>query len=574
MDLIYYYPLSGGAPANVARNIFKYLLRRRKELPFENIKLFVASKYAKEMQKHFSDFEVITCKDISDISRDSLIHIPISPLIYPNSKFLLHLFAIFKKRKLILQYHGDMRKEMQLKFKYEYSLDVSYIPSYIILPYLLKSANKLIVNSYLMSNLVKSKYGLKNDIVIPNGIDDFWFDESDKTNIELDGEPNLFYHGRLSPEKGADLLLKGFSKAIGNNSYAKLYIAADGLQREYLKILCTKLGIEKNVMFLGYIGQKDVKTYLSKVDVAIYPSRFDSFSLVILEAFSSANCPVYFSKQAGIYDFVSRDGYDLNAFEPTVENIYKIVKNLIDGNYDKGIVKQQKEFARRYSWDRVINQYVGLYSQITYDSDSLIFNIKIKSKLQYKIIMRIKEIFGNKSHEILSLYSRPEAYDKMYELMPQEIYLMEHWRPIIIGIIKKYCKDKNILDLGCGTGIFTVKIKECTNNIVLGLDGNKQYLCFAKSKNKKLDLILADVHNIPLKRGTMDVIVSTGLFEYIDRGVVIKQIYEILKTDGICIISVPNKYSAGRLIGRLIHEFLGKRRGEKEPSKQEMLDLF
>jgi len=361
MDLIYYYPLRIGAPANVARNVFKYLLKRRKELPFENLKLFTSPKYAKEVQKYFNDLEVVTYKNLNSISKNDLIHIPISPLVYPNSKFLLHLFAILKGKKLVLHYHGDIRVEMQLKFKYEHYLNISYIPSYIAMPYLLRSADKLIVNSYLLSNLARSKYGVKNIVVIPNGIDDFWFEKSNETNIALDEKPVFFYHGRLSPEKGVDLLLKGFSKAIGNNLDAKLYIAAGGSQQEYLEKLCRNLGIEKNVMFLGHIGQKDIKSYLSNVDAAIYPSRYDSFSLVILEAFGSANCPVYFSKQAGIHDFVLRDEYNLNVFEPTVENISKIIKEIVEGNYDRQVVEQQKEFARRYAWHRVIDQYIELY---------------------------------------------------------------------------------------------------------------------------------------------------------------------------------------------------------------------
>ena len=67
MDLIYYYPLSEGAPASVGRNVFTHFQERKKELPFENLKLFVASKYAKEVQKQFSDLEVLTYKNLNSI---------------------------------------------------------------------------------------------------------------------------------------------------------------------------------------------------------------------------------------------------------------------------------------------------------------------------------------------------------------------------------------------------------------------------------------------------------------------------------------------------------------------------
>jgi len=215
-----------------------------------------------------------------------------------------------------------------------------------------------------MSNLVRSKYGVKNNVVIPNAIDDFWFDESNKTNIELDGDPAFFYHGRLAPEKGVDLLIKGFAKAISKDSKAKLYISGDGPQRKQLEKMCVEFGVQKRVIFLGYIDLDQLKSYLSSVDAAIYPSIYEPFSLAILEAFSSVNGPVYYSSFAGIHDFVKRDGYDLNVFDPTIDNLTKIIKDIIEGNHDTQIAKQQKEFARRFTWDKIIDQYIRVYDNV------------------------------------------------------------------------------------------------------------------------------------------------------------------------------------------------------------------
>jgi len=366
MNLLYYYPKKDipiPATTDHARNLFKYLLKREKELPFEEIMLFVSPKSIEEVQEQFSDLEVITYKNLHNKS-NLVIHIPMIPGIYPNSKFLLYLYALIKRRKLILNFHGDFRMEMRFKFKYEHHLDILNIPSYIAWPYLLKSADKLILNSYMVSHLVQPIYRLKNEVIIPNAIDDFWFNRGNISNIELDGDPNLFYHGRLSSEKGIDLLINGFSKAVSNSPKVKLYIAGSGSQQKYLETLCRKLGIEKKVVFLGYVRHEEVKSYLNNASAAIYPSIFDTFSLAILEAFSSVNGPVYYSSFAGINDFVVRNGYNLNAFEPTVENISKIIKNVIDGNYDEQIVKQQKEFARQYTWEKVITQYIGLYREV------------------------------------------------------------------------------------------------------------------------------------------------------------------------------------------------------------------
>ncbi len=364
MDLIYYYLSGMGGPNAVAKGVLKWLLKREEELPFEKIKLFVPIRDLEDMQGQFGDIEIVTFKELNGASKNCFIHIPFGPLIFPNSKFLLHLFAIFKRRKLILQEHGDVRTEMRIKWKYEHRLNMLYIPTYISYPLLLKSANKLIVHSYWMSNLVRSKYGVKNNVVIPNAIDDFWFDESNKTNIELDGDPAFFYHGRLAPEKGVDLLIKGFAKAISKDSKAKLYISGDGPQRKQLEKLCVEFGVQKRVIFLGYIDLDQLKSYLSSVHAALYPSIYEPFSLAILEAFSSVNGPVYYSSFAGIHDFVIRDGYDLNVFDPTIDNLTKIIKDIIEGNHDTEIAKQQKEFARRFTWDKIIDQYIRVYDNV------------------------------------------------------------------------------------------------------------------------------------------------------------------------------------------------------------------
>ena len=67
---------------------------------------------------------------------------------------------------------------------------------------------------------------------------------------------------------------------------------------------------------------------------------------------------------------------------------------------------------------------------------------------------------------------------------------------------------------------------------------------------------------------------TIGLFEYIDREIVIKEMNRVLNLGGFCVISVPNKYSAGRSVGKLICKVFGRESCPNEPSKKEMLKLF
>ena len=167
----------------------------------------------------------------------------------------------------------------------------------------------------------------------------------------------------------------------------------------------------------------------------------------------------------------------------------------------------------------------------------------------------------------------PEQYERMYEVVVREKYMREHWRPLIEKCIRKYCRYKDVLDLGCGYGRYTTIIKEYTDNC-LGLDISKRWLNYLKNKKNISNVIRADAHSIPLKNKSFDVVVTVGLFEYVNREIVMKEIGRILKSKGFCIISVPNKYGAFRMVGKLISKVFKMGYYPNEPSKMEMLELF
>jgi len=143
-----------------------------------------------------------------------------------------------------------------------------------------------------------------------------------------------------------------------------VYVAGEGPQKKYLKELCSKLDIDKNVIFLGNICKESIISFLKGADIAIYPSRFDNFPLAVLEALACANCPVYFSKKIGIYDFVIQEKAELNTFDPSVVNIIELLHSTYLSTNKINTVDEQKKFARNYTWDQVILKYIKLYHDI------------------------------------------------------------------------------------------------------------------------------------------------------------------------------------------------------------------
>jgi glycosyltransferase involved in cell wall biosynthesis len=106
-------------------------------------------------------------------------------------------------------------------------------------------------------------------------------------------EPFIVYIGRLHRLKGIDVLIKAMSIAVKEYPRLRAVIIGPGDQRPYRE-LAQRLGIEDNVVFLGYV---DEKTKIGALDASIalvLPSvcnYVEVFSIVISEAWAR-NKPV------------------------------------------------------------------------------------------------------------------------------------------------------------------------------------------------------------------------------------------------------------------------------------------
>ncbi|MGI5991510.1 MAG: glycosyltransferase family 4 protein [Methanosarcina sp.] len=353
MKLIYFYPKEDNAPANLARELYS-AIKIQKDLNL-CISLYPYN--------DLYPMDSCSLKDLLFSSNEFVcVHMTTSPFFVPTKRFLLHLVAILKRIPIILNYHGDIQIETMNQFKNNNWYNFfEYLPSFFFVSQFLKNAEKVVVNSYNMKCLVEKKYNVSNVCVIPNAINDFWFSES-KSKIHLEGCPSIFYHGRLSYEKGVDLLIKGFAKS--KRSGAILYISGSGDQLNYLKSIVEEEGIINNVKFLGKITHSQIKMYLLSADLAIYPSRYEAFSLAILEAFATLNGIVFYSNKAGINDFVDNMNFELRSFEPTVDEIANIIRNHYSAEEVEHIVSMQKKFAKLFTWDSVSTQYLQVYNEL------------------------------------------------------------------------------------------------------------------------------------------------------------------------------------------------------------------
>ena len=101
-------------------------------------------------------------------------------------------------------------------------------------------------------------------------------------------------------------------------------------------------------------------------------------------------------------------------------------------------------------------------------------------------------------------------------------------------------KGKKVLDLGCGTGIYT-KIMKRYGAEVSGLDISQKMLDIAKREVKGVEFRQGSAYNLPYRRGTFDVVLSALVIEHLtNTGKVLKEVNKVLKKDGVFIFSLHN----------------------------------
>src|SRR5882724_1077787 len=126
----------------------------------------------------------------------------------------------------------------------------------------------------------------------------------------------------------------------------------------------------------------------------------------------------------------------------------------------------------------------------------------------------------------------------------QQIFLYEdrHWwyrgRRTLLSEILEKSNPKKILDFGCGPG----SIMKLLNKFgeVSGVDIEPQAITYCQSKKiKNVKLIHAE-KQLPFDKNTFDIVTCMDVLEHIaDESKTLKDLYRVLKKNGLLIITVP-----------------------------------
>jgi glycogen(starch) synthase len=119
---------------------------------------------------------------------------------------------------------------------------------------------------------------------------------------------DLFFVGRMVPDKGIDLLLDALDQLRGRGIQASLSLAGSGPEEAALKHKVRELGLEGLVNFVGRVSDEQLNALLNQHRIMIVPTREgEGFGVVALEGIA-CGCVVVGSSCGGLPEAIGDCG--------------------------------------------------------------------------------------------------------------------------------------------------------------------------------------------------------------------------------------------------------------------------
>ncbi|QDU40419.1 Mannosylfructose-phosphate synthase [Maioricimonas rarisocia] len=207
--------------------------------------------------------------------------------------------------------------------------------------------------------------------VIPNGVDASAFAaasgaqdrEAIRREYGIEQEAFVFlFVGNFFHRKGLNMLIQAFAK-LDDASCRLMVVGGDEKSVTWASELSAEYGAGDRVVFCGM--QRDVPRYYAASDAFVFPSIYEPFGLVVLEAMASG-LPVV-SGRTGVSEEVVETGVNGLLVDNVADcgELARAMAVLSQAPADaKEMGRQARESAKRFSWDASVASTVELYEQV------------------------------------------------------------------------------------------------------------------------------------------------------------------------------------------------------------------
>jgi glycosyltransferase involved in cell wall biosynthesis len=231
-------------------------------------------------------------------------------------------------------------------------------------------ANRIIaVSEWVRGDI--AKYCIDPGKITPvhNGINVSSFKPADAKNVRtqygIGGDPMLLFVGRMITQKGIPYLLDAMPLILKEHPRAKLMLIGRGSSLKKLKAKVASMGLEKSVIFPGYMSEEMLKEALGTCDLFVLPSVWEVLPIAVLEAMSSGK-PVVCTDAGGDREMV-RD--NVNGFVVPMRDPQALAEkvNLVLADADMRVrmgAASRRIAEEEFDWKLIAAQTKRVYEDV------------------------------------------------------------------------------------------------------------------------------------------------------------------------------------------------------------------
>ena len=220
-------------------------------------------------------------------------------------------------------------------------------------------SSALVVQTERVAQWARSAHLSRRVVVIPNVVEL----KHSVSQGQFSRAKTVLSVGRLSPQKGHDILIRAFAQLAGRFPDWRLKIIGDGVLRQQLAALIHLLGVRDRAELAPI--QKSVLRDYWNAGVFVLPSRFEGFPNALIEAMQTgcavvaADCPVgpreILTDEADGLLFRNLDASDLAA---------KLARLMGDAELREALGGRARETVRRYEPDVILPMWDSLLDDV------------------------------------------------------------------------------------------------------------------------------------------------------------------------------------------------------------------
>jgi glycosyltransferase involved in cell wall biosynthesis len=189
-------------------------------------------------------------------------------------------------------------------------------------------------------------------------------------------EKMLLFLGRLTWVKGVRNLVQAIPMVLEEYPNTKLVILGKGEQQNDIIETASRLGISDKVVYrFEFVPEKERILHYAAADVCIFPSTYEPFGIVSLEAMSMAK-PLIVGAQGvvGFREQVVSSGPDQNGVHVNGGNSADIAWGIKEVLCDSDRAKKWGENGRKrvlqyFTWRKVADQTLQIYGMLQHPQE-------------------------------------------------------------------------------------------------------------------------------------------------------------------------------------------------------------